>query len=111
MLAGVSGDSGTVTVQILPFETGARAAAAIGSFAILHYHAAPGLGVVHMGGGVIRSTAQAGAAVPRQFLAYVPVALLKLPVHPSWLVTGPPKCRSGQGTGEDERSHTPGPVA
>jgi transcriptional regulator with XRE-family HTH domain len=50
LLAGVSGDSGTITVQILPFETGAHAAAAIGSFAILHYPEAPGLGVVHMGG-------------------------------------------------------------
>jgi transcriptional regulator with XRE-family HTH domain len=50
LLAGVSGDSGLITVQILPFEAGAHAAAAIGSFAILHYHEAPGLGVVHLGG-------------------------------------------------------------
>ena len=50
LLAGVSGDSGTVTVQVLPFEAGAHAAAAIGSFAILQYSEAPGLGVVHMGG-------------------------------------------------------------
>ena len=50
LLAGISGDSGTVTVQVLPFETGAHAAAAIGSLAILGYPEAPGLGVVHIGG-------------------------------------------------------------
>jgi transcriptional regulator with XRE-family HTH domain len=50
LLAGVSGDSGLITVQILPFEAGAHSAVAIGSFAILHYHEAPGLGVVHLGG-------------------------------------------------------------
>jgi transcriptional regulator with XRE-family HTH domain len=49
-LADVSGDSGLITIQILPFEAGAHAAAAIGSFAILQYHEAPGLGVVHMDG-------------------------------------------------------------
>jgi hypothetical protein len=50
LLVGVSGDSGMITVQILSFEAGAHAAAAIGSFAILQYPEAPGLGVVHMGG-------------------------------------------------------------
>jgi hypothetical protein len=50
LLAGISGDSGTITVQVLPFEIGAHAAAAIGSLAILHYPDAPGLGVVHIGG-------------------------------------------------------------
>jgi hypothetical protein len=49
-LAAVSSDSGLITVQILPFEVGAHAAAAIGSFAILQYAEAPGLGVVHMDG-------------------------------------------------------------
>ena len=50
VLAGVSGDSGVITVQVLPFEIGAHAAAANGSFAILHNLDAPGLGVVHVGG-------------------------------------------------------------
>jgi transcriptional regulator with XRE-family HTH domain len=50
LLAGVSGDSGRITVQVLPFEAGAYVAAAIGSLAILDYGEAPGLGVVHLGG-------------------------------------------------------------
>ena len=50
LLAGVSGDSGMITVQVLPFEAGAHAAAATSSLAILQYPGAPGLGVVHMGG-------------------------------------------------------------
>jgi transcriptional regulator with XRE-family HTH domain len=50
LLAGVSGDSGRITLQILPFEAGAHAAAAIGSFAILQYAEVPGPGVVHMDG-------------------------------------------------------------
>jgi transcriptional regulator with XRE-family HTH domain len=50
VLAGISGDSGLITVQILPFEAGAHAAAALGSFAILQYHETPGLGVVHLDG-------------------------------------------------------------
>lgn len=50
LLAGMAGDSGLVTIQVVPFDKGAHAAAAIGSFAILHYHEAPGLGVVHVGG-------------------------------------------------------------
>jgi hypothetical protein len=44
LLAGVSGDSGMITVQILPFGSGAHAAAAVGSFAILQYPEAPGSG-------------------------------------------------------------------
>jgi transcriptional regulator with XRE-family HTH domain len=50
LLAGVAGDSGMITVQVLPFGKGAHPAAAIGSFAILQYSQAPGLGVVHVGG-------------------------------------------------------------
>jgi transcriptional regulator with XRE-family HTH domain len=50
LLAGMAGDSGLIAIQIVPFDMGAHAAAAIGSFAILHYHQAPGLGVVHVGG-------------------------------------------------------------
>jgi len=49
-LAGISGDSGTITVQILPFTSGAHAAAGIGSLAILQFAEAPGLGLVHVGG-------------------------------------------------------------
>ena len=50
LLAGVSGDSGVITVQILPFSSGAHAAAGLGSLAILQFPEAPGLGVVHLGG-------------------------------------------------------------
>jgi hypothetical protein len=50
LLAGISGDSGTVTVQILPFSTGAHAAAGVGSLAMLQFDQVPGLGVVHLGG-------------------------------------------------------------
>lgn len=37
LLAGVSGDSGMITVQILPFSCGAHAAAGFGSMAILQF--------------------------------------------------------------------------
>ena len=50
LLAGVSGDSGVITVQILPFSSGAHAASGVGSLAILQFPEAPGLGVVHLGG-------------------------------------------------------------
>ena len=50
VLAGISGDSGVVTVQVLPFSCGAHAAAGVGSLAILQFSEAPGLGVVHLGG-------------------------------------------------------------
>jgi transcriptional regulator with XRE-family HTH domain len=50
LLAGISGDSGTVTVQILPFNSGAHAAAGVGSLAMLHFADAPELGIVHLGG-------------------------------------------------------------
>ena len=49
-LARMAGDSGTVTVQVLPFESGAHAAAGDGSLAILQFAEAPGLGLVHLGG-------------------------------------------------------------
>jgi transcriptional regulator with XRE-family HTH domain len=49
LLAGVAGDSGMITVQVLPFDKGAHPAADIGSFTILRYSQAPGLGVVHVG--------------------------------------------------------------
>lgn len=50
LLAGVSGDSGVITVQILPFSSGAHAAVGVGSLAILQFPDTPGLGVVHLGG-------------------------------------------------------------
>jgi len=50
LLAGVSGDSGLITVQILPFSSGAHAAAGIGSLAILQFPHARGLGVVYLDG-------------------------------------------------------------
>jgi transcriptional regulator with XRE-family HTH domain len=50
LLAEVSGDSGSFTVQILPFSSGAHAAAGVGSLAMLQFAEAPGLGLVHIGG-------------------------------------------------------------
>jgi transcriptional regulator with XRE-family HTH domain len=50
LLAGVSGDSGMITVQLLPFDSGAHAASSAGSLAILHFPGTPGLGIVHIGG-------------------------------------------------------------
>ena len=50
LLAGVSGDSGVITVQILPFSSGAHAGVGVGSLAILQFLEAPWLGVVHLGG-------------------------------------------------------------
>jgi transcriptional regulator with XRE-family HTH domain len=50
VLAGISGDSGRVTVQILPFSSGAHAAAGVGSLAMLQFDDVPGLGIVHLGG-------------------------------------------------------------
>ncbi|HXL89441.1 MAG TPA: helix-turn-helix transcriptional regulator [Streptosporangiaceae bacterium] len=47
LLAGVSG---IISVQILPFSSGAHAAADVGSLSILQFPEAPGLGVVHLGG-------------------------------------------------------------
>ena len=47
LLAWVSGDSGVITVQILPFDSGAHAAAMAGSLAILQFPGTPGLGIVH----------------------------------------------------------------
>ena len=50
LLAGVSGDSGVITVQILPFSSGAHAGVGVGSLAILQFLEVPRLGVVHPGG-------------------------------------------------------------
>lgn len=48
-LATAAGD-GNVTVQVLPFESGAHAAAGDGSLAIVQLTGRPGLGLVHLGG-------------------------------------------------------------
>jgi hypothetical protein len=50
LLAGISGDSGRMTLQILPFSSGAHAAVGVGSLAVLQFAEAPGLGIVHLGG-------------------------------------------------------------
>jgi hypothetical protein len=49
-VAQVAADSGTVTVQVLPFESGAHAAAGDGSLGILQFTGTAGLGLVHVGG-------------------------------------------------------------
>ena len=49
-LAEAASDSGTVTVQVLPFEVGPHAAAAEGSLGILQFTGTAGLGLVHLGG-------------------------------------------------------------
>jgi transcriptional regulator with XRE-family HTH domain len=49
-LARIGSGSDATTVQVLPFRSGAHAAAAVGSLAILRFAEAPGLGVVHLGG-------------------------------------------------------------
>jgi len=50
VLARAAADSGTITVQVLSFDSGAHAAAGDGSLAILRFAGAPGLGLVHVGG-------------------------------------------------------------
>ena len=50
VLAQAAADSGAITVQVLPFDAGAHAAAGDGSLAILQFDQAPGLGLVHLGG-------------------------------------------------------------
>ena len=49
VLAQAAEDSGAVTVQVLPFDAGAHAAAGEGSLAILQFDQAPDLGLVHLG--------------------------------------------------------------
>ena len=49
-LGRAAADSGNVTVQVLPFEAGAHAAAGDGSLAIVQLAGEPGLGLVHLGG-------------------------------------------------------------
>ena len=49
-LARVAGGTGSATLQVLPFESGAHAAVGDGSLAILQVTDAPRLGLVHVGG-------------------------------------------------------------
>jgi len=49
-LAQAAGDSGTVTVQVLTFESGAHIAAGEGTVDIVQLAGAPGQGQVHVGG-------------------------------------------------------------
>lgn len=49
-LARAAADSGNVTVQVLPFDSGAHAAAGDGSLAVIQLAGKPALGIVHLGG-------------------------------------------------------------
>jgi len=49
-LVARAADSDRVTVQVLPFKSGAHAAAGDGSFAVLQFTGTAGLGLVHLGG-------------------------------------------------------------
>jgi transcriptional regulator with XRE-family HTH domain len=49
-VAQLAADGGTVTVQVLPFESGAHAAAGDGALAVLRFTGTAGLGLVHLGG-------------------------------------------------------------
>lgn len=50
LLTGVSGDSGQVTVQVLPFGTGAHAAPWAGSLTLFRFGGIPGFDVARLGG-------------------------------------------------------------
>lgn len=50
LLARAAEESGNLTLQILPFNSGAHAAAGDGSLGILQFAGTPGLGLVHVGG-------------------------------------------------------------
>jgi hypothetical protein len=49
-LARTAADSSAITVQVLPFEVGAHAAAGDSSITVLEFGGAPDLNVVHLGG-------------------------------------------------------------
>jgi transcriptional regulator with XRE-family HTH domain len=49
-LAQAAAGPGPVTLQVLPFESGAHAAAGDGAFAVLQFTGTAGLGLVHLGG-------------------------------------------------------------
>ena len=50
VLARTAADSGTVIVQVLPFECGAHTAAGEGTVEIVQFTGTPGQGLVHVGG-------------------------------------------------------------
>jgi transcriptional regulator with XRE-family HTH domain len=65
LLARAAEESGNLTLQILPFNSGAHAAAGDGSLGILQFAGTPGLGLVHVGGisgGVCRESGSELAA-------------------------------------------------
>jgi len=78
LLAGISGDSGRITVQILPFSSGAHAAAGTGSLGIVQFPHAPGLGAVYLdgpGGGLCLDSKRDLTAYLRVFEQLKAVAL------------------------------------
>ena len=91
LLAGISGDSGAVTVQILPFSSGAHAAAGVGSLAMLGFDQVPGLGVVHLGGasGGVCLESQADLAVHARVLEQLRAFALS-PAQSALLLRGLP---------------------
>ena len=82
-LAAVSEDSRGVTIQVLPFASGAHAAAGTGPAAVLRFSQAPGLGVVQLAslsGGVFLDEEQDIAVYVR---ALMQLRASALPPHES----------------------------
>jgi transcriptional regulator with XRE-family HTH domain len=92
LLAGISGDSGAVTVQILPFSSGAHAAAGTGSLAMLGFDEVPGLGIVHLGGasGGVCLESQADLAVHARVFEQLRAFALS-PAQSALLLRGQPR--------------------
>lgn len=70
VLAGFAADSGIITVQVLPFDSGAHGAAGAGSVSLIQFPEVPGLGLVHLGGvagGVCLDAKEDIAAYARMF--------------------------------------------
>jgi hypothetical protein len=69
-LAALADRPGPVTIQVLPFSAGARAAGASGPITILRYENAPALGAVHLAtlnGGLCETSADEVARYTRAF--------------------------------------------
>jgi hypothetical protein len=69
-LAALADRPGPVSIQVLPFSAGARAASASGPLTILRYDKAPALGAVHLAtlnGGLCETGAEAVARYARAF--------------------------------------------
>lgn len=78
VLAGFAADSGMITVQVLPFDSGAHGAAGAGSVSMLQFPEVPGLGLVHLGGaagGVCLEAKEDIAAYERMFEQVKAIAL------------------------------------